>query len=272
MLEIKNLRKHFAVEIYFSVNKYENELEEISNQLELYKKTFFIDFAIQDALVDRRKMLLLSDMDSTIINQECLDEMAILAGIKDKIQTITEKAMRGEVNFEQALEDRVKYLTGIKASIMNEVYEKKITITSGAKTLVATMRKFGAKTVLISGGFTFFTQRIQKDVGFDYNHANILEVEGGIFTGKVQNPILGPNAKLEKLIEYTHKFNLNSNQTISVGDGANDISMIKNSSIGVAYKAKPAVKAITKFKIDYCDLTALLYLQGFSEAEIIYLK
>ena len=128
------------------------------------------------------------------------------------------------------------------------------------------------KLCLFLAALHFFTQRIQKDVGFDYNHANVLEVEGGIFTGKVQNPILGPNAKLEKLTEYTHKFHLNTSQTISVGDGANDIAMIKNSSIGVAYKAKPLVRAATKFKIDYCDLTALLYLQGFSEAEINYLN
>jgi phosphoserine phosphatase len=215
----------------------------------------------------RRKKLLVADMDSTIINQECIDEIADLAGIKPKIAAITERAMRGELKFEDALNERLGLLAGLTEKQLGEVYDTRITIMPGATTLVATMRKFGAYTALVSGGFTFFTSRIAKRAGFDIDHANTLGLKDGRMTGKVDGAILGREAKLAYLQKYMKDRDLATNLTMAVGDGANDLAMINAAGLGVAYRAKPVVAAEALASITHGDLTALLYLQGFKREE-----
>jgi len=268
--DIDALKQLEAFEISFST-LHPASVDKIFAEMERFKQLNLIDFAIQEKTDDRKKKLLLADMDSTIIEQECLDDMALLAGIKDKIQLITEKAMRGELNFENALIERINYLTDVPVKIMEQVYEK-IKIRAGAKSLVNTMKVNGARTILISGGFTFFTEKIANAVGFDIQKANVLEASNGLFTGKVRMPILGPNAKLECLKTNAKELGISIKQAIAVGDGANDLGMIQNAGIGVAFKAKPIIRNATQFRIDYCDLTALLYFQGYNSYEIHYIN
>lgn len=220
------------------------------------------DVAVQPS-GNRRKKLLVADMDSTIIGQECIDEIADFAGLKPKIAAITERAMRGELEFESALRERVALLKGLDESVLGRVIEERIELTPGARTLVMTMRAHGAYCVLVSGGFTFFTGRIAAMAGFDTNQANELEIAAGRLTGRVREPILGKDAKLAALQHHAQEQGLTLGETLAVGDGANDLAMITAAGLGVAYHAKPLVAEKARVRVDHGDLTALLYLQGY---------
>jgi phosphoserine phosphatase len=227
-----------------------------------------VDVVVQSA-AGRRKRLLLADMDSTMIGQECLDELADFVGQKARVAAITERAMRGEMAFEPALQERVALLAGLSAGVVDEVIEKRITLTPGACALVRTMAAHGAHTCLVSGGFTLFTAPIAAVIGFAENRGNRLDVDGGgRFTGRVQPPILGRDAKLATLVELRSALGLEKSETLVVGDGANDLLMISDAGLGVAYHAKPVVAAAAGARIDHCDLTALLYAQGYAASEI----
>jgi phosphoserine phosphatase len=218
----------------------------------------------------RRKKLFIADMDSTMIGQECIDELADFVGLKAHVAAITERAMRGEIAFEPALRERVALLKGLPASVVDDVIIKRVRPTPGAKTLVATMRANGAYTCLVSGGFTLFTERVAATIGFDENRANTLRVDGdGRFTGEVAEPVLGRDAKLATLVELRRRFQLSAEDTLVAGDGANDIPMIAAAGLGVAYRGKPAVAAAAHARIDHGDLTALLYLQGYRREEFV---
>ncbi|THD73596.1 MAG: phosphoserine phosphatase SerB [Bradyrhizobium sp.] len=225
-----------------------------------------IDIVVQPQAF-RRKKLLLADMDSTMIGQECVDELADFAGLKAHVAAITERAMRGEIEFEPALRERVALLKGLSASVVDQVLAKRITLTPGGRELVATMRAHGAYTCLISGGFTLFTNAVAAMIGFQENRANELKIEDGKLTGEVAEPILGRAVKLATLVELRESFDLDNLDTLAVGDGANDLGMIENAGLGVAYHAKPAVAAAAAARIDHGDLTALLYAQGYRREE-----
>jgi phosphoserine phosphatase len=225
-----------------------------------------IDIVVQPRLA-RRKKLFLADMDSTMIGQECIDELADFIGLKEHVAGITERAMRGEIAFEPALRERVALLKDLPVNVVDEVLEKRIVPTPGGRELVMTMRANGAYTCLISGGFTLFTNTVAAKIGFQENRANELVVRDGKFTGEVREPILGRAAKLATLIELTESFDLDDIDSLVVGDGANDLGMIQNAGLGVAYHAKPAVAAAAAARIDYGDLTALLYAQGYARGE-----
>jgi phosphoserine phosphatase len=240
----------------------------ISDRLRVARGDMPIDVVVQPVL-DRRKKLLLADMDSTMIGQECIDELADFAGLKAHVAGITERAMRGEIAFEPALRERVALLKGLPASVVDEVLAKRITPTPGSRELVATMRAHGAYTCLISGGFTLFTKAVADMIGFQENRANELVVENGKLTGEVREPILGRAAKLATLVELLESFDLDDIDTLVVGDGANDLGMIQAAGLGVAYRAKPAVAAAAAARIDHGDLTALLYAQGYRRDEFV---
>jgi phosphoserine phosphatase len=225
-----------------------------------------IDIVVQPQAL-RRKKLFLADMDSTMIGQECIDELADYAGLRAHVAGITERAMRGEIEFESALRERVALLKGLPVSVVDEVLKKRITLTPGGRELVATMRAHGAWTCLISGGFTLFTSAVAAMIGFQENRANELLVRDGKLTGEVTEPILGRAAKLATLTELREAFDLDDIDTLVVGDGANDLGMIQHAGLGVAYHAKPAVAAVAAARIDHGDLTALLYAQGYRRDE-----
>lgn len=225
-----------------------------------------IDFAIQP-LENRSKKLLIADMDSTMIGQECIDELAAEVGLKDKVAMITAAAMRGEIAFDPALRERVSLLKGLPESVVDEVIKNRITLTPGGTKLVSTMKKYGAYTALVSGGFTAFTSRLAARIGFDENRANVLNVEDGKLTGTVQEPILGREAKIAALVEISNKLGVTPANAIAVGDGANDLGMIGLAGLGVAIHAKPAVAAEADVCIKHNDLTALLFLQGFARED-----
>ncbi|MFO1166999.1 MAG: phosphoserine phosphatase SerB [Rhodoblastus sp.] len=227
-----------------------------------------VDFIVQP-LADRRKKLFVADMDSTIIGQECIDELADLVGVKAHVAAITERAMRGEIAFEPALRERVALLKGLDASVPEKVIAERITITPGARALVRTMRANGAYTALVSGGFTAFTSRIAATVGFDENRANRLVIDAGKFAGLVEEPILGAEAKLSSIIELRDARGLSKAQTIAAGDGANDLPMLREAGLGVAFRAKPAVAAAADARIQHSDLSALLYAQGYARADFV---
>ncbi len=227
-----------------------------------------VDVVVQPA-ANRRKKLFLADMDSTMIGQECIDELADYAGLKAYVAAITERAMRGEIDFEPALRERVALLKGIPLSVIDDVIEKRITLTPGARALVATMRANGAFTCLVSGGFTLFTNRVAAMVGFDETRANVLEREGETLAGTVTEPIFGRQSKLAALHELTAARGLARADTLVAGDGANDLAMIAEAGLGVAYHAKPKVAEAAAARIDHGDLTALLYVQGYRRDEFV---
>jgi phosphoserine phosphatase len=217
----------------------------------------------------RRKKLLIADMDSTIINVECLDELADMAGLKTQIAAITERAMRGELEFEAALRERVGMLKGLKLDALEKTYAERVRLNPGAKSLLATMRAQGAHTMLVSGGFGYFTRRVAEAAGFHVERGNTLIDDGEKLTGEVGTPILGRAAKLEALEEAVMRLKLDFADSLAVGDGANDLAMIQKAGLGVAYHAKPVVAAAAGAAINHNDLTALLYLQGYSDDEIV---
>ena len=227
-----------------------------------------IDVA-QVPLANRRKKLLIADMDSTMIEQECIDELAAAIGIKDEVAAITRRAMNGELNFEQALRTRVKLLKGLPVKRMEEIRREQITFAPGGRALVQTIKAYGAFTSLVSGGFTFFADYIAKRIGFDEAMANILELDGEVLAGTVAEPILGKQAKLSRLLTLAAFHDIPMAETLAVGDGANDLDMIKAAGLGVALHAKPVVAAEAQVSIDHGDLTALLYLQGYADEEFV---
>ncbi len=217
----------------------------------------------------RRKKLLIADMDSTIIEQECIDEIADFAGVRDKVSAVTESAMRGELDFAEALKSRVALLAGLEVGLLDEIIGSRISIMPGARALVATMKAHGARTALVSGGFTYFTDRISNSVGFDISQANQLCVSDGRLLGTVKQPILGQQAKLEALKSEAKLHGIPLSQTLAVGDGANDLAMIRKAGLGVAYRAKPIVAGEAKAAIKHGNLKALLYLQGYTRDELV---
>ena len=225
-----------------------------------------VDVAIQSA-ENRRKRLLIADMDSTIINVECLDELADFAGVKDQVSEITERAMRGELAFEGALRERVGMLKGLGVEALQSCYDQRVRLNPGAEVLVRTMAKHGARCALVSGGFTFFTSRVAQAAGFHLNRANTLIALDGVLTGQVGDPILGKEAKLAALHDETADLGVTPADALAVGDGANDLAMIEAAGLGVAYRAKPIVAAQADAKIDHTDLTTLLYFQGYRTEE-----
>ena len=227
-----------------------------------------VDCVVQ-AADDRRRHILVADMDSTMIDQECIDELADVVGLKEHVAAITARAMNGEIEFEGALRERVALLEGLEAAIIDRVIAERITLASGARELVATMNAAGAFTLLVSGGFTTFTDRIAAMLGFREHQANTLLADGGRLTGKVAEPILGRAAKADALRAVAARLGLTTNDAIAVGDGANDLDMVCLAGTGVALHAKPAVAAAAPHRIDHGDLTALLYMQGYRREEIV---
>lgn len=261
------LSEHVAVEYLFEGHP--DEIHTFDSLLRQHLRHYPIDIFVQSNL-KRRKKLFLADMDSTIIQQECIDELADFAGIKDQVSDITEKAMRGELSFIPALEERVLLLKGLPLSTIQKVIEKHLTFSSGARELIATLRYFGTYTCLISGGFTVFTNPIAQTLGFHENRANQLGIENLHLNGKVQPPIIDKTAKLLTLKELRNQLKLDQEDTMAVGDGANDLDMLLEAGTGVAYHAKPKVSAAARYKIEFSDLKALLYMQGYSDSDIIF--
>lgn len=227
-----------------------------------------IDFCVQP-WAGRKKRLFVADMDSTIINVECLDELADFAGVKEKVAAITERAMRGELEFEGALRERVAMLKGLDLGSLERCYDERVRLNPGAKTLVETMAANGARCVLVSGGFSFFTRRVAQAAGFHTQRANTLTEDGDVLAGTVGEPILGREAKLAALKEEAAALNLPLSETLAIGDGANDLAMIGSAGLGVAYRAKPVVAAQADARIDHADLTAVLYFQGYRADEFV---
>ncbi len=217
----------------------------------------------------RRKAMLLADMDSTMIQQECIDELAVVAGVGDRVKEITARAMNGELDFDGAVRERVGLLKDLPESVIADVMNTRITYMPGGATLLATMKANGAYAALVSGGFTAFTAAVAAHLGFDENRANTLGIAGGYLTGEVGTPILGRAAKVEALEEITGRLGLSAGDVLAVGDGANDLGMLARAGMGVALHAKPAVAAQCDVRINHGDLTALLYLQGYARDEFV---
>jgi len=226
------------------------------------------DWAITPT-TNRKKRLLISDMDSTIIGQECLDELADFAGLKAEVSAITERAMRGELDFAGALTQRVAMLKGLKRGALEACHAERVRLNPGARELVATMKAHGARSVLVSGGFRYFTSRVAKMAGFDADRANTLIDDGTALTGTVGLPILGREAKLAALLEETAALGLTVDDAVALGDGANDLDMIKAAGLGIAYHAKPIVAAQTTARIEHSDLRAALLFQGYAVGDFV---
>ncbi|MHA1164754.1 MAG: phosphoserine phosphatase SerB [Alphaproteobacteria bacterium] len=260
------LAKGEACDIPFELEA--NEITTIRDRVREALQGAAIDFVCQRDQ-SRRKRLLVADMDSTLIGQECIDEIAELVGLKPKISAITERAMRGELEFEPALRERVALLKGVDEKALQTIFDNQITLNTGARTLARTMVTHGARAVIVSGGFTYFTSRIAEAAGFDANQANELEIEQGKLTGRVIEPILGQQAKLEALCHYRKIMDIDRIDTLCVGDGANDLAMLSEAGLGVAYHAKPVVAAKAHARVNHGDLTALLFAQGYTRDEFV---
>jgi len=257
-----------AADIFFSAAG-ENDNRSLADRVRALLAERAVDVVVQ-VTASRRKRLFVADMDSTMIGQECIDELADLVGQKARVAAITERAMRGEIAFAPALRERVALLAGLPASVIDEVIANRITLTPGAKVLIATMRASGAYTCLVSGGFTAFTDKIAAAIGFDETSANRLLIDpAGKLTGTVAEPILGRQAKLATLLALRGRLGLAPDETLAVGDGANDLDMITAAGLGVAFHAKPAVAAAAAARIDHGDLTALLFAQGYARREFV---
>ncbi|MEL6619169.1 MAG: phosphoserine phosphatase SerB [Pseudomonadota bacterium] len=217
----------------------------------------------------RRKAMLLADMDSTMIRQECIDELAVVAGVGDRVKAITARAMNGELDFEGAVRERVGLLKGLPVTVIGEVLQTRISYMPGGAALLATMKAQGAYAALVSGGFTAFTSAVADHLGFDENRANTLLAEDGVLTGQIGLPILGQQAKVDALDQITTRLGLSDHDVLAVGDGANDLGMLGRAGLGVALHAKPAVAAQCDVRINFGDLSALLFLQGYARDEFV---
>jgi phosphoserine phosphatase len=247
----------------------EGLLKKLSRELRGIVGAAPVDVVVQpqDA---RRKKLLVADMDSTMIGQECIDELADYAGLKDRVAAITARAMAGEIAFAPALRERVALLRGLPVSTIDKVIAQRIRPNPGAATLINTMRAHGVYTCVVSGGFTAFMAPLAKIIGFDEYHANTLLTDAaGLLTGKVTEPVLGREAKRDTLLALRQRFGLRREETLAVGDGANDIPMIEAAGLGVAFHGKPALRDVADACIDHGDLTALLYAQGYRRDEFV---
>ena len=227
-----------------------------------------VDWCVRDETALRIR-LLICDMDSTIIDEECLDELADLAGFGEEVRTITAAAMAGEMDFEEALRTRVKLLKGKPVSLLQDCFEDRIHLNKGVRVLTRTMRAKGAATALVSGGFTFFTSRVAQLAGFTDHQANEILEENGILTGEVASPVLGSEAKAEALQSYCEAQNITPEQVLALGDGANDVAMVKAAGLGIAYRAKPVLAQAAKAQIRHTDLTTALFFQGFRRKEFV---
>jgi phosphoserine phosphatase len=225
-----------------------------------------VDVVVQPS-AGRAKKLLVADMDSTMITIECIDELADYAGIKPQIAEVTERAMRGELDFEAALDARVALLKGLEEGAIDRCHAERVRLMPGARSLIRTMKAHGARTILVSGGFTVFADRVAEAIGFDRAISNRLGLAGGTLDGTVARPIVGSATKRETLLTEREALGLTHEQTLAVGDGANDIPMIEEAGLGVAYHAKPKTAAAADARIEYGDLTALLYAQGYKRAD-----
>lgn len=227
-----------------------------------------VDLVVQPT-EGRRKRLLLADMDSTMIQQECIDELADEAGVGAYVAGITARAMNGELDFEAALKERVGLLKGLPEAVIERVYRDRITFMPGGRDLIATMKANGGHAALVSGGFTAFTARVAEALGFDENRANTLHAEDGKLTGTVAEPILGKQAKLDALEQISARLDLHMSETMAVGDGANDLAMLNRAGAGVALHAKPSVAAQCDIRVNHGDLTALLFIQGYAREDFV---
>jgi phosphoserine phosphatase len=227
-----------------------------------------VDLVVQPT-EGRRKRLLLADMDSTMIQQECIDELADEAGVGAYVAGITARAMNGELDFEAALKERVGLLKGLPEAVIERVYRDRITFMPGGRDLIATMKANGGHAALVSGGFTAFTARVAEALGFDENRANTLHAEDGKLTGTVAEPILGKQAKLDALEKISARLGLDMGETMAVGDGANDLAMLNRAGAGVALHAKPSVAAQCDIRVNHGDLTALLFIQGYAREDFV---
>lgn len=263
LIEIASLADGIACDLLLSADSAEFVQATAANTLDDLEG---LDWAAQPAL-GRKKKLLLADMDSTIITAECIDELADFVGLKDRVSAITEAAMRGDLDFEAALTERVALLKGLTEGQLSSCFEDRIQLMPGARTLVQTMKANGAYTALVSGGFTYFTRQVAAATGFDMHRANVLELKDGALTGRVIPPICGAQTKLDTLNDLTKRHALNEAGIIAVGDGANDIPMIEAAGLGIAYHAHPKTRKAATAAVRYNDLTALLYFQGYNQAE-----
>jgi phosphoserine phosphatase len=225
-----------------------------------------VDVIVQGE-ASRRKKLLAADMDSTIITVECIDELADYAGVKAQVAEVTERAMRGELQFEAALAERVALLAGLDEQVLARCYEERVRLTPGARALVRTMKRDGAFCLLVSGGFTLFAERVAEAVGFDRAVSNRLGIETGRLTGRVEGSITGAEGKRQALLDAAAEHDLDLADTLAIGDGANDIPMLEAAGLGIAYRAKPAVVNAAGGRIEHGDLSALLYAQGYARSE-----
>jgi phosphoserine phosphatase len=261
------LDHEIAADIFFAAQP--DALTPIRERLHAALSGARVDVVVQGA-AGRRKKLLLADMDSTMIGQECIDELADHAGVKAKVAAITERAMRGEIEFESALRERVRLIKGLPVAVVDEVVNCRISLNSGAVTLVATMRSHGAYTCLVTGGFTAFSAPVASMIGFEENHANRLLVDAQQrLTGEVDEPIFAREGKLMTLIRLRERLRLQEQETLALGDGANDIPMLQAAGLGIAYRAKPKVAAAAAARIEHGDLTAALYAQGYGRKEFV---
>ncbi|MCR9196017.1 MAG: phosphoserine phosphatase SerB [Hyphomonas sp.] len=266
MRTLSNGKRWSAIEVDVSAHR-DQIVDARASLAEAFRDT--ADVALLPAS-NRKKKLLVSDMDSTIIKQECLDELAAYAGLKDEIAAITARAMAGELDFEGALTERVGKLNGLSLSALQRCFDERITLMPGAKTLTATMSANGAFCLLVSGGFTFFTSRVAAITGFDADKGNTLIDDGAALTGEVGRPILGREAKLEALDDCAFANGITRSDALAMGDGANDLAMIEAAGLGLAVHAKPIVASAADAAIGVTDLTAALYFQGFTDDEIVW--
>jgi phosphoserine phosphatase len=257
------LKRELACDLYF-----EDKTAKIDPNLFIYLDQNKFDWAIQETL-NRNKKLFLSDMDSTIIKQECIDELAHYADVREEVSLITEKSMNGEISFTEAFVERVGLLKGMDVNVLDKVYLK-IELNDGAEILLKNLCKRDIHTVLVSGGFTYFTDKLSKKLGFSENYANKLEILDNIITGKILPPVIDGKAKRDILDKITQKLNINRHDVVSVGDGANDVEMISSSALGVSYYGKNILKNRANAQINNTNLSSILFFIGLKEADIIY--